>query len=192
MTNPRWFGLFWLLSRQFRRNARFVGGALSHDRANATGGAAWCANRGTQIHDGLRVIPRPLRRGEGGGMGLQLWLCTGQRGFHCEEARHDTLYIAIHDDCAAVKGNRRDRSGGVRANSGKRQKRLFGCREYPRVLISNHARAFEQVARPCIIAKPRPSRHDIRILRCGKILNPRPERDELGKVVTHSCHGCLL
>ena len=100
----------------------------------------------------------PARRS---GISSRAWrrsscLAAGKRLRDGEKPRDHALDIAVHRGRRRIECNRGDGGGGVVADAGKRAQRRLARGKFSAVLLDHGARASMQVARPGIVAEPRP------------------------------------
>ena len=94
--------------------------AAWHERAEAAGRTARAAQRGAQIHHGLREVACALRWRELHGDSSDLRLGCRQRCGDGKEPRHHALDIPVDGRGARAEGDGRDRRGGIVADAGER------------------------------------------------------------------------
>jgi hypothetical protein len=165
--------------------------AVPAQRADAAGRVARGADRGAQIHHRLGVVAGPwlgVRRGGqagevglGGGRGVSPRTGATRPARHCRRPPSRLRRRRWRPRRRRYRGRCRAGRAGRRAWSGK-----------PPPWSRHGARAFQQVARPGIIAKPRPFRHHLRIFGRRQRLHRRPARGEAAEIVAHRGDGGLL
>jgi hypothetical protein len=125
-------------------------------------------------------------------MSLQHRLGRGQRVLDGVEPRHHPLDIAVHHRRRPVEGDRGDRGGRVGPDPGQGLQPVHILGKPPAVIGGHDAGAFQQVARPGVISKPRPFPHHRAVLGRRQVADRRPERAEPFEIAAHRGHGGLL
>ena len=144
-------------------------------------------DRRSEVHHRLREIPGALiRRHEVRGRAYRRLACRAK------QARHHPLDIGVHHNRPAPEGDGRNRRCRVRAQPRQAQQRRLGVRQPPVMLRHDHLRGAHQVARPRIIAQPRPGRHDVGLVRRRQAGNVRPARHPRLEPRAHRRHRGLL
>ena len=138
------------------------------------------------------MITRPPLRCQPRGKGGQLRFGGRLRCFDTKEPGNNPFDIAVHDGCGCVMGNGDNGGGSVRADARQGQQCLARFGKAAGVVAHDHAGAFQQIARPRIIAKPGPFAHHLGIIRRRQRSDIRPARREAQEIVAHACDGCLL
>ena len=106
------------------------------------------------------------------------------------EPRHHPLDIGVDRHRIASERNSRNRRRGIIANPGQRAQPGLGIGKSSR--CGDDPRARNQVARPRIIAKPRPFVEHILVRRSGQRLDVRPALEEARKPGNHRRDRRLL
>ena len=176
------FGLFRHLTRIIEHRARLARATALRQRTQRAYRIFRRANRRPQIHQALRKIPCPL--------GYQRFR---QPRDHRPRFRHrlldlintrqHPLDIAIHRHDPSIKRNRSDCPRRVSANARKLQQCINTVGKPSAVTLDHLNRTSMQVARPRIIAEPRPKPEHLIPLGACHILNgwkASRERVEIG------------
>ena len=122
----------------------------------------WRADGGAEVHQGFCELPRPVFGNKLAHQVRDAALLDFPLTLGSEDAREDTVDIAIDGGGALIEGQRRDGPRGVRADARKLPKACLCPR--PAATRSDFARAFQEVAGTGVIAKARPRRHDVPVL----------------------------
>ena len=77
------------------------------------------------------------------------------------QPHHDPFDIAVDDGRVASEGDRRDGRGGVGPDPRQRPQPLFRLRETAAMVLRDPDGGRVQVARPRVVAEPRPGAHDL-------------------------------
>ncbi len=156
------------------RSAAMPAAWLSQRRISGQSAQAGFAGRAdgcAKVHHGLGMVAGPCA-----GVRVAARLASvgldRAAGFHREEARDDTLDIAIDHGGGFVEGDGGNGCGGVGANAGKSQKTVASGGKA--AVRGNGAGAFQEVAGAGVIAEPGPFKPSPRILGRGKGLNGGP------------------
>ena len=133
--------------------------AIFMERAQRTGRFLRRADRGAQIHQRLRAVA-----GARGARGaeqrrrqlLDQRLGLRQRLLDREQPRHHALDIAVDRHGPAAERDRGDRGRGVGPDPRQRAQAFLGIGKRAAMIAQHRHRAGVQIARPRIIAEPRP------------------------------------
>lgn len=158
---------------------RRAGGA--YPRAKVEQGL--CEIRWAAMRHGIIIQPRRLRRDGGPG--------AGQGIGHGEKPRRDPFDIAIDGNDGPPERDCRDgrRRIGTDARQGTQALHRVG---EPAAHVRHPAGAGMQVARPRVIAKPGPRRHDGILVRVGKVGDRGKLSGEAFEIGNDGGHGRLL
>lgn len=169
-----------LIARRIRR-ASFT------QRAQQAFGSARGTDRGAQIHHRLGEIAGALGR-------RQRRRGRADRRFvlQPEQSRDNALDIGVDYGGGLVERDRGDRSGGIVADSGQRAQLGLGARKGAAMRCDHRASASDEIARPGIIAEPRPCCHDVSLVRPGQTGEIGPARDPGGEARADRCDTGLL
>ena len=160
--------------RKFVRTAHAQRAASRFDRTNQAFWIARGADRRPQIHHRLREIACSCVRRDRVGQPVNLVL-RGQGRLDREQPRDDALHIAVDHHRALPQRDRRHCRRGIAADPRQRPPPRLVLR-HP--VARHHTRRRQQIARPAVIAQPRPGRHHRAVLCCRQRLDRRPGRQE--------------
>ena len=192
MAQPVRLHLFRCLDRKSGRVGSCKGSAVLPQRTNAAGRVTRRADGRAQIHHGLRKIAGPRVRCNTVGGGADCRARGRQRGINGKQARHHPFDIGVHHHRPPAKGDRRDGGSGIGAHAWQAAQPLLGIGKASAMVTHHRPRAGKQIARPRIITKPRPCRHDVRVLRRRQLLHSRPAGGESGEIGPNRRHCRLL
>ena len=136
------------------------------------------ANRGTQIHQGLRPVSRAVVGDQRTRQPPEFGLRARQRRLHRKQPRHDTLDIAVNHIGRATEGDGGHGGGGIGTDPRQGQQAGLRIRKHTAVIPRHRSGAGQQVARPGVVAEPCPGRHDVGIIRRRQITHRRPAGGE--------------
>ena len=174
-------------------------GAFIVQRAERAGRLFRRADRGAEVHQGLRAVAGARLLVAGAGIGeqrrrqlLDQRFCLRQRFLDGEQPRHHALDIAVDRHGTAVECDRRDRRRRIGTDPGERAQAFFGVGKEPVMVAQHRDRAGVQIARPRIIAESGPHPQHVVERSASERRDIRPARNEFFEIGPNGLHAGLL
>ena len=180
------------LARKALLQAGGAGAAGLPPRAQRASRPPRRADRGAEIHQGLREVARPVRRNERFGERLDGRLGGRQRLLDEKETRDDPLDIAVDGGGRPVEGDGGDRRRRVGADAGQLAELRLRLRKAAAVQGRQNLCAGVEIARPRVIAEAGPGLHDGLDRRARQPLEGRKAIEKGREIGPHRRHIGLL
>ena len=108
------------------------------------------------------------------------------------KTRDNALDIAVDGDAGLIESDGGDRRRRIGTDAGKPAQRRFLARKAPLIPFHDRTRAGVQIARPGVVAEPRPLRENVIERGARQIIDRRPARQERRITLLHRRDGRLL
>ena len=168
--------------------------AASRQRATRASRVCARADRGSEIHDRLRVFRDACRRRAVERQRPELSCAGGSVGrfLDLKDARKHALDVAVEDRVTLAMREREDRARSRASDAGKRHQAVQRLGETTAVPRDDLLCSTLEVPRPRVIAKTRPETHHFVRRRTGKRRGIRKPRDEALEIRLHRLDLRLL
>ena len=185
------FGRLSLARRVVALRAETPRGAERRQRTGRAVRRSRRANKRAELHQRLNGIAGARRAHERRGLFANERRNLARRRLHCVKTRDDALDIAVDGGAGLIESDGGDRRRRIGTYSGKPAQRRFVARKSAGK-FDDRTGAGVQIARPGVVAEPRPLRENVIERRARQIIDRRPARQEGRIALLHRRDGRLL